>query len=429
MNAFWRETLHYSAARLFSAAASVVVLFATARALGPDGRGVLVTAVTWVTAFATLAALSLGQVCHHQIQERRSSNWLPGLLGTMVTVGGIACVLAYSGLLWLVARWGLGGISLPIVATAGLMIPLLVFDEYARNLLAATDSLKAYSRAQFIGNTLRLLFVWLAIGPLGWGVFGVLVSLIASQLVIAVLEGGKLLHQAGGKVSFDVQHARPLLASALRLHPNTVASFVLIYANILLLAELVSSAAVAWYQFALQLLTALLLVPQGAATVMLAEIARNGPDAAWPRHRNVVGKALLVVALLGIALGLCAAPMIELLAGSDFVPAANLLRWLLPAVLGMALAELLAPQWYSRGLFLTATALTCASALAHVALNWCLIQRHGIFGAVIGTSISYVAIVAAAQIAFALWCESRHRKFSRSPASAMLRSSSGSRTA
>ena len=61
----WRKVLTTSGARAFNVAALLVATALTARALGPDGRGVIAAALAWVGLFTTVGHLSLSPVAVH----------------------------------------------------------------------------------------------------------------------------------------------------------------------------------------------------------------------------------------------------------------------------------------------------------------------------------------------------------------------------
>ncbi len=412
MNA-WLSIVENSAARLFAAGVNLMVLFLTARELGPDGRGVFVVVTTWIVLFATLASLSLGQVSHHQIQERRDEEWLPRLAGTMLLVALVAVLVAFAVLAGLVL-WKDGAVFNDVprqyLVLAAALMPFLVFDEYARNLLAAAGRLRSYAVAQTVGNSLRLVLVVVALSFLGLGVGGVILAVLLSQIVIVAIEAQVLWRACGRRLEVSAGDTVSLLRGALRLHPNTVASFLLAQANVLLLNQFATKADVGLYQFAYQLVAAMVLLPQAAAMVLFGKIALQGPNPAWPDQKRLMLQVLAVLVVAALVAAAVVPQLIDLVVGPEFGPSGTIFRWLLPALLGFSLAEMMAPQWFGRGIFLTSTILTCLAATANLALNAILIQRYGILGAAWGTTISYLALVAMAQILFAMYCQKKYRR-------------------
>ena len=410
MTPLWSAIIENGTARLVAAVSQMFVLVLTAWLLGAENRGVLVVVITWSALFAAVAGLSLGQVSHHEIQLRGTRDWLPDLTGTMLAIGVGLSIVAFVGFVlmsWLQPMGPFRGVPRHIVALAGLLIPLVVLDEYLRNLLSASHRARWYAVAQSTGGVLRTVLVYLAAGPLQMGVGGVLFGLVASQLLVVGLEMWAIRVAAGSPLKVNTRYALSLLRGAMCLHPNTIASFLLAYSNVLLLSQLDTKSSVAWFQLALQLASTLLLLPQAAAMKFLGVIAQDGPDAAWPEQRRAIAQVMCVVLLLASVTAAVAGMLVKLVAGPEFLPAVELLRWLLPAMVGLSLAELLAPQWYGRGLFLLSTSLTVVVATANVVLNYVLIGRYGVVGAAWGTTISCVGLVVVAQLAFAAWCDRR----------------------
>ena len=98
MRGAWHEVLQNSGARLYWMLVGVGSTFITARYLGPEGRGILAAAVTWVSLFTTAAHLSLPNVLMFFTAGRRKEEWLPAMVGTL-----LALVAAVTLISWIVA--------------------------------------------------------------------------------------------------------------------------------------------------------------------------------------------------------------------------------------------------------------------------------------------------------------------------------------
>jgi len=414
----WREIVENSGARLFAGVANLAVLFVTARSLGPQGRGEIAVAVTWATLMATIAGLSLGQVSHRHIQHRRGDDWMSSLVGTMLVLAVGASVAALLAA-WAISVLGVATLpksaSLPVVLVSCVLVPFLVLDEYARNLLAAVGRMRSFAVAQVVGNLLRIVLVVVAVGPLQSGVAGVIGAIVVSQWLIVGIEGRALWQAAGRRVAFSRTQARRFCGDSLRLHLNTVASFLLVQSNVLLLDRLGTAADVGNYQLAQQLVLVVVLLPQSASMVLFGRIAERGADSAWPEQKRLMAQVLAAVMAIGLVAYAVAPWFVRVFAGDEFTSAPAVMRCLLLTLLGMSLAEMMAPQWFARGIFLTSAVLTCVTAAANIGLNAYLIRQHGIMGAAWGTAIVYLAIVAVGQLAFAAWCELRYRRHCAAP--------------
>jgi len=420
LKAVWLSIVENSASSFFGAGVNIAILFVTARALGPAGRGLFVAVTTWVALAATLAGLSLGQVSHRQFQQRTGDAWLAELFGTMIMLASVACVVAFV-MIWFLAMGAEGSSDrMPrrLMALAGVMLPLLVLDDYARNLLASTARLRTYAAAQAVGSALKLLLVLAAIGPLGLGVSGAVLALVLGQSVVVAVEVRALWQEGGRSIRVSLRQALALLKDSLRLHPNTVASFLLIQGNVLLLSHFAGSSAVGLYQLAQQLVLTMLLIPQAASLTLYSKVAQLGPDRAWPHQKRLMAQVIAVIVTVGVLAVLVVPVFIRLFAGPAFAPAADIFRVLVLSAVGMSLAEMMAPQWFGRGVFLPATMMTCVCAVISLVLGAVLIRRSGVAGAAWTSFFVYFVLVTGGQCVFGLFCEARYRRMQSSTAQA-----------
>lgn len=82
----WAQVLGTTGARLYALVVGLATTAATARLLGPEGRGIFVAAVGWVTLFSTAGYLSLGQVVIHRAAGQPIQRWLPSTLGSLLAI-------------------------------------------------------------------------------------------------------------------------------------------------------------------------------------------------------------------------------------------------------------------------------------------------------------------------------------------------------
>jgi O-antigen/teichoic acid export membrane protein len=416
---FWFEVAEVSGARIYSVAVAVVVMFFTARVLGPEGRGTLVAAMTWASLFGIVAGLSLGTVAHHRIQIKNEENWLPETFGTLLVTGIAMSLIAYLVIIALAILSDgavFKGIPPTILALAFVTLPFLVLEDYGAQLITAAGRIRSYSVAQLIGRSVGLIGVIVGVVVLGLGVAGALIGQIVGQAIVVAMVLGVLWKLAGRRIVFNATEMRALLKGGMKLHLNTVGAFLLNQANILMLNHYSTKDQVGWYQLAFQLIVTMLIIPQGAAMIFFSRMAKLGPDRLWPEQKRLGLQVLGVMILLSIVAYYVAPFVIVTLAGPEFEPSVEIFRWLLPATVGMTLAQMMAPQWIGRGIFLLTAILTISSAIVIIGLNSVLIPMYGAMGAVWGMLIAYFGMVVVVQTYFAFWCERKYRaslKYSR----------------
>jgi len=111
-------------------------------------------------------------------------------------------------------------------------------------------------------------------------------------------------------------------------------------------------------------------------------MAEVGPNHLWPTQKKLILQVLGAMILFSCLAYFIAPSVITLLAGSAFEPSIKVFRLLLPAMIGMTITTLLANQWIGRGIFLTTTIMTLATAIVNIVINFYTIPKYGMMGAV-----------------------------------------------
>lgn len=403
-----RRIAAMSAARAYGVLLSLATLFISSRLLGPGGRGEFAAAMAWAALFATLFNLSLGQALQHRLQEARRKPSLAEQLGTLGALGGVLsglallCAAALYGASAGALFKGIGGAALLIAFAC---TPLLVWEQYASNLLAASAQTGLLNRAQYWGRSIGFALFFLFVMRLEWGVAGALASQLAGQLLVAAMLALYLWRLAGKAASWAAREAPPLLRSGALIHLTTVAAFLLDQVSILLINHHLAKQHVGFYQLAQQMAGLLMIVPQSALLVIYGGLAGSTANAYWPRQRRLALAVLAVMAALALLAWALAPVLVKLIAGSAFEPSIAIFRTLLPTLLGLSLSLLMTPQWIGRGLLKLNTALTISTSAAVVGASAWAIPRYGVDGAIAVRLAVYALWIPVAQLGFWMWCD------------------------
>ncbi|MEA2442780.1 MAG: hypothetical protein QOJ12_72 [Thermoleophilales bacterium] len=409
MRELWRSIGLTSGARIYTVAAGTAGVVITARALGPEGRGTIATVVTWSLLFATVGYLSLGQVAIHRATGRDPSEWLGPTLAALLAVAGAVTI---AGCIVAAAHYAASGgrayghAPLYALALGFLTLPFLIWEQYGSNLLMALGRINVYNRAEIIGRSAGVVLVVLLVALAGAGVTGALVALLVAQTIVAATGVRYLVRRAGSTFAFSGSALRELLAGGVKLHLNALGTFLFTSAAVLIVQYLRGPAETGSFQVVVQLVSVVLLVPQAASMVLYGEIARHGPDGAWPANRGVL-LALLPFAAGVAVIGALTAPfLIPLVLGDAFSNAVPVFQIMVFALVGQTFSALMAPQWIGRGLFWQASALTVVLGLCNVAVCFPLVDAYGMKGAAFSIlGVSAVSLIGNG--ALALWVQRR----------------------
>lgn len=408
----WWRIIDTITARSFNFVASVAGIIVISRMLGPGGQGTYAAATAWIGLVATTAGLSLGLVSHYRIQARGKEAWdgaiFSSLLIFLLALSLTACAFVITAH-FLSSGGFFGHLPSSTLVIAVLLLPLLIWDEYASNLLANADRIQIYNRLQIAGRFVGLALLVLLVVFLGVGVNGALIALVVGQALIAIGSFSVLWRMHRGPLRVVREEIRQLIHGALRLHLAAIGAFLLSQSSVLVLNELTSKSVVGWYHLAWQIVTVAMIVPQAASLILYAKIAASGPDQAWPTYKHItVGVMGFMIALIPLAY-LFGPTIIIYMAGESFQESAELFRILLPTVLGMSFAQLMTPQWISRGIFVPMSIITIITAGAHVLVSIALVKSNGVTGAAWATTLILGVMTLLVQGYFFFWCERRYR--------------------
>jgi O-antigen/teichoic acid export membrane protein len=383
MRELWTSIGATSGARVYSVLAGIVSLILTARLLGPAGRGTVAAAVTWAALFATLGYLSLGQVAVHRATGKPPAEWLRPVFGALLTMAAFVTVAAWlaAAVVYLASDGAVFGHMPGYALVLGFAtLPFLVWEQYASWLLVAVGGISFYNRREVVGRTVGVLLVVVLVGIAGGGIAGALVALLLAQLAVAGA-GWRYLARLAGRFTVDWPVLRGLVIDGVKLHFNAIGTFLFAEAAILVVQAVRGPAETGPFQVAVQAMTVAALVPQAAAMVVYGEVARLGPNGAWPVNRRVM--LTLSALMLGAApvAYLLAPTLVPLLFGHSFESAVPVFQILVLGMLGQTFSALMGPQWIGRGLFWQSSALTVALGLANLAACIPLVHAYGMKGA------------------------------------------------
>lgn len=396
-----------SAAKAYWMAGAMIATIITARVLGPQGRGVIAGAGSWVALFVTFGHLSLAHVMVYVVGTRDRAAAMPAVAGSLLAILGATTLLGWTvaGAMYALT----GGAAFEHIPLAALLVafagfPLLLWIENGNALLVILGDLKRLNLAQIAGTTVGVVLVALIARR---GAVAALSATLVSYVVVCAIGFAGVLREAGPlRVSREI--AGQLLRGSARVHLGPIGNVLCTHASVVLLTQFRPVAEAGYYQLALQLTTAMQVVPMAVSVVAYSIVARDGADVAWREHRRLFVQMLGYAALAFVAAWALAPWAITLLAGKAFAPAVPVFRILALSTFGGALSSVMAAQWMARGYLVRAAALTLIPAIVGLAVNVALIPRFGMRAAAWVMTAAYT-VHFAGSLAFAWWIERRAR--------------------
>lgn len=395
MNGTWQHILETSSARALALMISLASLSVTARVLGPEGRGIIAGATTWINLLATLGSLSVGQVVIHRAAANRDLAWVRSAFGA-----GLLLVCGLSGIIWLGALTAgyfvanmYGQLPWWALAVVFAALPFSIWERFGSQLLICTGHLRFFNQRLILASLLGFLALIVVLVLFDWGVIGGLIVTVLSTVLVSTL-GIHRLWEVAGK-SFVVRSAEllSLIRDGLKLHLHTIGGTFLALSGVLLVNYYRNPSEVGWYQLAVQMVTALMIVPQAVWVVLNEKIAGKGPDKIWPLQRRLLIQSIGLMMFIISVSYLMAPYAVLLIAGESFSPSIELFRIMLPSAFGMSLSYFMGTQWLGRGLFGQTALLTILFGATNLILNMIFIPKFGVSAAAWSMTIVYTIMV------------------------------------
>jgi O-antigen/teichoic acid export membrane protein len=378
--------------------ANLVSGIVTARALGPDGRGVAVALTTVAQLGGFLFALGVAQSLSYFIARRPQDG--PSLLTTWVLMLLPPTALAIAvGQLLLPTIFATDGAQAVSIGRWFLFtIVLVVGLELNYGLLLGAHDFFVYNVLRFAQPMLMASsFVVL------WGLDALTVE---SALIAPTVGTGLVLAVGMARAVARIGVGPPALRLGLttlwygiRGQGSTVAANVTARLDVAMLPAFVASASVGLYSVATNVSLIVYQLSNTFAGVVL-------PAAARDRERGqvkVIGSlwaSIAVAGLLALALAVFARPLLGFVYGDEFRDAAEPLMLILPGAVLFAGSSILGAGVYAAGRPFTATLAQLLGMIVTVAGLFAFLRTGGITAAALVSSASYATVFLAMLVVY-----------------------------
>ena len=234
----------------------------------------------------------------------------------------------------------------------------------------------------------------------GYGVIGMLVGHIVSNLLVALIAGVVVVRRLSPRalVGTPTLPYRELLSFNAINIGLVLLSMSLYHVDLIMLRALTDGETTGFYKAALAMAEYLWFVPIVVQRLLLhstADLWTDGRlDEVTDLASRVTRQILLLVVLLALGLATLAPRVMGLYYGAPFVVATTPLLILLPGTIAFAAARPLKAIIQGSGQIRVLLGAMGAAAVLNVALNALLIPRYRMIGAATATSIGYASMFA-----------------------------------
>ncbi|MBD3348584.1 MAG: oligosaccharide flippase family protein [Candidatus Eisenbacteria bacterium] len=372
-----------------------------ARLLGTEGQGIYASAIVFPTVFASIGILGVDAAHTYLLSGRRAT--LGQINGqTLRLLAAFSAIITPAYLVFLRFYEGASEPALVAVLTlAAAAIPVLLAKYFAVALLLGLHRIKWFN----LGNTLQAILL-LGLMCLNLFVFdggprGAIVAYLLSELAIVVLALVVARREAAGRPLLESPPPgllRRSLVYGIQGHAGNVLVQFTYRFDMFLVLSMVGLAAQGLYSISVILAEKLSHIPQSVQVVLFPKLSSLPPEEANRLTPRVLRNSLFLTFLSGIALYLLSRPLLLLFYGTEYLPALQAFQILLPGIIVLSIAKILAGDLSSRDKRLYHTIASGAGFAANLGLCFAWIPRYGIEGAAWASTVAY-----SIQSAFMLW--------------------------
>ncbi len=392
-------TLLGSLGRLCLGVLTAIVL---ARSLGIESFGLYALYLVFVNTTVNLASLSLGAATTYYVARQdqstpqvvRISSLISALLGILAVLVGWTLVMLLPSLF--------SGTAPELLFLAGFLILEKMMFLWAQAVLKGLQDFYCYNKTIVTASLIEAALVTVLALTLQLGIWSALLALLLSELGALLVAVFGIRRGLGGPAPSSIasQSRHPalgLISYGLKSHAGNILSFLNLRLDKFLVNALVGPAALGVYHVAVGLAERLWLISSVTSTVLFPRVASIRTHQEQVRELTTrISRNILWLTLIGaVPVSLGANWLISLGFGSEYETAGDVLRLLLPGIVLISMARVLASDIGGRGQPWVNTTHAAWAVAVNVGANLLLIPRYGVYGAAVATTLSYtlVAIV------------------------------------
>jgi O-antigen/teichoic acid export membrane protein len=379
-----------------SVISAVVLSIVVARALGPTDRGVYVLAVltgTLAALFGDFGMSTAGIVFgSNRLFSMGRVHWVAIALSLVMAAVGTVLLVALEPF-W--TSWVLSGLDKRFLLLVGLCIGPLIYARIVGATLTGAGHVQAVARIRIaislLAFALTAPFVVLTHSPLaGVAAWFAVNAVFAGMLGLAMVKHDERPSRPSLRVFGD------LISFGLRAHVGTLAHHGFLRVDVFFVSAQLGPKSVGLYSLASVTAERIALLGQAAYSASASRMGSDAPAEAARLTAQIVRALVLILIPASVLLAAVATPLMTVIYGSAFAPAALPFQLLLPGTVCLTL-------WALLGLYVvsalrrpgTTTLIQGAALLVAVPLYFVAVRWQGMVGAAVVSSGVYIGVCAA----------------------------------
>lgn len=369
--------------------ASLCTLIVANRYLGPEGRGIYNSAIAWSQLYFTLSYLSMNVSLINLLPKEKSKKKLYVFNSIFLSIVLSLFIYILIYILYTIKPDIYGEINYYILFIAFINIPFMMIITNFKKFYQMDGEYKKFNFL-FIAHPLLVLFLTLlTIVLFSFDIYMAMYIYTFVNLIIfsIVVSDFIIRKKITAKIKINLQ--KKLFKLGIKIHISSLATFAASKVDLLMINYFLGAKLAGLYFLAYAILSFLFLIPQSIQHILYKVVAdlSHEDDYKMVFFMTRISTLLLVVAT--VALVVIGEPLILLFGGNEFMDSYSVLVFLSPFVLFSGIPMILTTLWHKNGYFKYNNYNSIIGLLLVILLNYFLIPKYGLEGAIISTNIVF----------------------------------------
>lgn len=359
-----------------------------ARYLGPELNGVITALLVYPTLFMTFGALGVrkssafligsGQFGEEDVKAGVLQAWL---VSTLFSVVSIFILIYYLS----------NGSHQPLIIFLAIApVPFSLLNTYLSGIYLGNNQIAEYNKVEWVPTFILFLATVVLVVFAGLSLKGALIAELLAPFLMSVL----LISRMRVQKYLSLRINRQLLGSLFSLGMAFAVSLLVINLNyrvdVIIMDWLSNKFEIGIYSKGSVLSQYLWQIPMLLGTIVFARGARATDRRVFSlKVTQLLRISLLIIGSGCVVLALGARLIIMILFGSEFLPSAEVMLWLMPGVLLLTIFKVLNMDMGGQGKPWFALKSMVPALGLNIVLNILLIPRYGAVGAAFTSTLSY----------------------------------------
>lgn len=361
----------------------------SAQLLGPEGKGIAVTAFLVPAFVCSLGSLSLGEASTYYLGQGVAAGRVVG--STILEALGLGlCYALIAGLLLLgPLRQVVHAVPAPLVLLGLATIPLMLLKNFGDSLLTGQKRVNAFVIGNLSNHVLRgtLLFLFLFVWKLG--VLGAVLAELLTWLFLGGFYLRSMIRDVPVEWRIDRSYLRDQFRYGSQTHVGNIAQRLNLQLDMMLLSTFAGATAVGLYSVAVTLAQVLWYIPDSIGRLLFPRVASSSRAEA-NRVTPLACRNTVLLTLVGAGVVVAVGPLlIPIVYGPGFAASVRPLLILLPGIVALSVSKILSKYLSGIGRPFSNSISSLVALAVNAPLLYLLIPALGVEGAALASAVAY----------------------------------------